>query len=149
MSPRTLVVSVPPDQIESFLAQLRSLGRVANFTRQTQRVAKDGGDTDQPADQTLTDKDKVIVNITIKSDDESRKQVSMTVVTATVDDALDQAKTAALAEFRRNPQLIAQQDAAGAIDRRVQRARSRQELPRAARDLQDAGPHGLVQPAAR
>jgi len=91
-----LVVSVPPDQIESFLAQLRLLGRVANFTRQTQRVAKDGGDTDQPADQTLTDKDKVVVNITIRSDDESRKQVALTVVTATVDDALDQAKTTAL-----------------------------------------------------
>jgi hypothetical protein len=87
---------VPPDQIEPFLSQLRSMGRVDNFTRQTQRVPKDGGDTDQPADQTLTDKDKVIVNITIRSDDESRKQVAMTVVTATVDDALDQAKTTAL-----------------------------------------------------
>jgi hypothetical protein len=92
----TMVVSVPPDQIESFLSQLRSMGRVDNFTRQTQRVPKDGGDTDQPADQTLTDKDKVIVNITIRSDDESRKQVAMTVVTAAVDDALDQAKNTAL-----------------------------------------------------
>jgi len=122
----TLVVSVPPEQIESFLSQLRSMGRVANFTRQTQRVAKDGGDTDQPADQTLTDKDKVVVNITIRSDDESRKQVAMTVVTAAVDDALDQAKTAALTN-----EFVAQQDAAGTIDCATQRARSRKELSRA------------------
>jgi len=92
-----LVVMVAPDQIESFLGQVRSLGRVANFTRQTQRVAKDGGDSDQPADQTLTEKDKVQVHLAIRSDDETRKQVALTVVAKTVDDALDQAKTAALA----------------------------------------------------
>src|SRR5471030_1641132 len=91
-----LVVMVAPDQIEPFLAQVRSLGRVANFTRQTQRVAKDGGDSDQPADQTLTEKDKVQVGITIHSDDESRKQVALTVVTPAVDTALDLAKTSAL-----------------------------------------------------
>ncbi|MCE0496992.1 MAG: DUF4349 domain-containing protein [Methylacidiphilales bacterium] len=92
-----LDVMVPPDQIEPFLAQIRSLGRVANFTRQTQRVARDGGDSDQPADQTLTEKDKVEVQIAIGSDDESRKQVALTVVTPTVDDALDKAKSDALA----------------------------------------------------
>ncbi len=92
-----LVVMVAPDQIEPFLAQVRSLGRVANFTRQTQRVAKDGGDSDDPADQTLTEKDKVQVHLAIRSDDETRKQVALTVVAKAVDGALDQAKTAALA----------------------------------------------------
>ena len=92
-----LTVMVAPDQIESFLAQVRGLGRVANFTRQTQRVAKDGGDSDQPADQTLTERDKVQVHLSIHSDDETRKQVAMTVVTKAVDDALERAKTAALA----------------------------------------------------
>ena len=92
-----LVVMVAPDQIEPFLAQLRSLGRVANFTRQTQRIAKDGGDSDQPADQTLTEKDKVQVHLAIRSDDETRKQVALTVVAKAVDDALDQAKAASLA----------------------------------------------------
>jgi autotransporter-associated beta strand protein len=94
----TLIVSVPPDQIEPFLAQVRALGRVANFTRDTKRIAQDGGDSAQPADQTLTEKDKVMVNISVRSDDETRKQVAMTVVTKTVDDALDQAKAAALAQ---------------------------------------------------
>jgi len=70
---------------------------VANFTRQTQRVAKDGGDSDVPADQALTEKDKVQVHLSIRSDDETRKQVALTVVAKAVDDALDQAKTAALA----------------------------------------------------
>ncbi len=91
------VVMVAPDQIESFLAQVRGLGRVANFTRQTQRVAKDGGDASQPADATLTEKDKVQVHLAIRSDDESRKQVALTVVAKAVDGALEQAKTAALA----------------------------------------------------
>ncbi|MCE0483059.1 MAG: DUF4349 domain-containing protein [Methylacidiphilales bacterium] len=93
-----LTVMVVPDQIESFLSDVRGLGRVANFTRQTQRVAKDGGDSDQPADETLTEKDKVQVHLIIRSDDESRKQVTLTVVTSAVDDALDQAKSAALAQ---------------------------------------------------
>ena len=93
-----LTVMVAPEQIDSFLAQVRTLGRVANFTRQTQRVARDGGDSDQPADQTLTEKDKVQVHISIRSDDETRKQVGLTVVTRAVDRALDQAKTAALAQ---------------------------------------------------
>jgi anti-sigma factor RsiW len=92
-----LDVMVAPDQIDAFLAQIKTLGRIANFTRQTQRVAKDGGDSDQPADQTLTEKDKVQVHLSIQSDDESRKQVALTVVTPVVDDALEKAKTAALA----------------------------------------------------
>jgi anti-sigma factor RsiW len=93
-----LDVMVPPDQIEPFLAQIRSIGRVDNFTRQTQRVARDGGDSTQPADQALTEKDKVEVQIAIGSDTESHKQAALTVVTSAVDEALDQAKTAALAQ---------------------------------------------------
>jgi hypothetical protein len=92
-----LTVMVAPEQIEPFLAEIRSLGRVANFTRQTQRVAKDGGDSNAPADETKTEKDKVQVHVSIRSDDETRKQVALTVVAKAVDDALDQAKTAALA----------------------------------------------------
>jgi hypothetical protein len=92
-----LLVMVDPAQIEPFLAQIRMLGRVANFTRQTQRVAQDGGESDQPADQTLTEREKVQVHVTIRSDDESRKQVALTVVTPAVDDAFDRAKAAALA----------------------------------------------------
>lgn len=93
-----LEVMVAPEQIEPFLAQVRLLGRVANFTRETQRVAKDGGDSDQPADQALTEKDKVQVHLAIRSDDETRKQVALTVVTSTVDASFEQAKAAALAQ---------------------------------------------------
>ena len=92
-----LVVRVAPDQIDSFLSVVRTLGRLDNFTRQTQRVAKDGGDSDQPADETRTDKDSVQVHVTIRSDDESRKQAALTVVASAVDEALDKAKAAALA----------------------------------------------------
>jgi hypothetical protein len=93
-----LVVMVAPDQIEPFLSDIRSLGRLANFTRQTQRVARDGGESDQPADQARTDKDDVQMHVAIRSDDESRKRAALTVVTLAVDDALDKAKTAALSD---------------------------------------------------
>jgi hypothetical protein len=92
-----ITLSIDPDRIEAFLAEVRSMGRVANFTRNTQRVAKDGGDTDQPADQAQTEQDKVTVNLSIRSDDESRKQVAMTVVTKAVDEALEKAKATAIA----------------------------------------------------
>jgi hypothetical protein len=92
-----LVVSVPPEQIEPFLARIRTLGRVQDFTRETERVARDGGETDQPADQARTEKDRVLVHLSVRSDDEARKQVALTVVTPSVDQALDQAKSAALA----------------------------------------------------
>ncbi|HEX4139706.1 MAG TPA: DUF4349 domain-containing protein [Candidatus Methylacidiphilales bacterium] len=92
-----LTVMVAPDQVEHFLTTIRGLGRVANFTRQTQRIARDGGDSSQPADETRTDKDKVQVHLVIKSDDDTRKQVALVIVAKQVDDALDQAKAAALA----------------------------------------------------
>ena len=92
-----LELMIAPEQIDPFLAQIRSLGRVANFTRQTQSIANDGGESDEPADQNLTIKAKVRVHLAIRSDDETRKQVALTVVAKAVDDALDQAKKAALA----------------------------------------------------
>ena len=92
-----LAVMVAPGDIESFLAQVRSLGRVANFTRQTQRITKDGGAADQTGETATTERDKVQVHITFRSDDETRKQVALTVVAKAVDVALDQAKVAALA----------------------------------------------------
>ena len=92
----TIAASVPPDQIDGFLARVRQLGRVQNFTRQTQRVARDGGETDRPANETLTEKDRVLVNLTIQSDNQSQKQATLTVVTSAVEQALEKAKTAAL-----------------------------------------------------
>ena len=93
-----LIVSVPPEQIEPFLAQVKSLGRVDNFTRQTERVARNGGDNDQPADETRTDKDRVLVHLTIRADDESRKQVALTVVTPSVEQAFEKSKALALVQ---------------------------------------------------
>ena len=92
-----LAVSVPPEQIDGFLEKIRGIGRVANFVRQTSRVARDGGDAANPADQARTEKDPVMVNLNIRSDDESRKQVALTEVTAAVDEAFEKAKQTALA----------------------------------------------------
>jgi glycine cleavage system regulatory protein len=94
----SLEVMVAPDQIEPFLAAIRGLGRVDNFTRQTQRVAKDGGDSTQPADETRTEKDKVHVSVAIRSDDDSRERVALTVVAKSVGAAFDAAKAAAQAQ---------------------------------------------------
>jgi anti-sigma factor RsiW len=79
----TLAVSVPPEQVEGFLAKVKTLGRIDNFTRETERVANDGGDSDQPSDATKTEKDRVMVNVTIHSDDESaRQQTQVSIVAA-------------------------------------------------------------------
>jgi hypothetical protein len=92
-----LAFSVPPDQIDGFLARVRALGRVENFTRQTQRVANDGGDTGTPADQTRTEKDRVQVSLAIRADDESpRQQTQLAIVsTGDIDAQAQQIKTAA------------------------------------------------------
>jgi hypothetical protein len=81
----TLAFSVPPDQIDGFLAQVKSLGRVDNFTRTTQRVANDGGDPDQPADETRTEKAAVQVQLTIRADDESPRQQTQLAIASTGD----------------------------------------------------------------
>jgi hypothetical protein len=81
----TLVISVPPDQIEGFLARVKTLGRTDNFTRETERVARDGGNTDEPADETKTDKDRVTVNLTISSDNENPQEQTQLAVIASGD----------------------------------------------------------------
>ena len=81
----TLAFSVPPEQIDGFLAQVKSLGRVDNFTRQTQRVANDGGDPGDPSDQTRTEQDHVQVQLTIRADDESPRQTTQLTVASTGD----------------------------------------------------------------
>jgi hypothetical protein len=89
----TLSISVPPDQIEGFLAQVKTLGRLDNFTRQTERVANDGGDSDAPADETKTEKDRVMVSLTIHADDATaQEQTQLSVVTG--DDVDAQAQEA-------------------------------------------------------
>ena len=89
-----IYAAVPPEQIDAFLAKVRALGRVASFVRHTERVAQDGGEGSDPADQTRTEKDKVLIRVTIQPDDAARKQVTMTVVAPAVDMAFDAAKSA-------------------------------------------------------
>jgi hypothetical protein len=81
----TMAFSVPPDQIDGFLDRVKSLGRVDNFTRTTQRVANDGGDPDQPADETRTEKDAVQVQLSIRADDESPRQQTQLAIASTGD----------------------------------------------------------------
>jgi hypothetical protein len=81
----TLAFSVPPNQVDAFLAKVKALGRVDNFTRTTQRVAHDGGDPDQPADETRTDRDNAQVQLTIRADDESPRQQTQLAIASTGD----------------------------------------------------------------
>lgn len=92
-----LAVMVAPDQIDAFLAQIKAVGRLGVFTKQDQRVAQDGGDGGQPADRARTEIDKVRVQIELRPDYDSRKQVTMTVVTRSVEETLDRAKAEVLA----------------------------------------------------
>ncbi len=81
----TLAFSVPPEQVDAFLAKVKGLGRVDNFTRTTNRVANDGGDSDEPADETRTDKDRAQVQLTIHADDESPRQQTQLAIASTAD----------------------------------------------------------------
>jgi anti-sigma-K factor RskA len=80
-----LVAAVPPDQIDGFIARVKTLGRIDNFTRQTERVANDGGNSDQPADETKTEKDRVLVHLSIRSDDQTPQEQTQLSVIATGD----------------------------------------------------------------
>jgi anti-sigma factor RsiW len=80
-----LVATVPPDQIDGFLARVKTLGRIDNFTRETERVANDGGESDQPADETKTVQDRVLVHLSIRSDDQTPQEQTQLSVIATGD----------------------------------------------------------------
>ncbi len=92
-----ITASIPPDEIEHFLESLKSLGRVEDLQRQKERVAQDGGDSAQPADDSRTDKDKVIVGIDIKLDLGGQDRVGMTVVTPHVETVFEETKKRVLA----------------------------------------------------
>ena len=96
----TLVASVPPEQIDGFITRVKTLGRIDTFTRQTERVANDGGQSDQPADETKTEKDRVVVHLTIRSDDETPRQQTQVSIVATddIDGKARQLKEKAAAE---------------------------------------------------
>lgn len=95
----TLDAMIPPDQIEPFLGQVKALGRVSTFTRATQRVANDGGDSSQPADQTKTVQDKVEVNLTISANDNEpvTQQAQLSVLSSGIEDQVQKLKQAAAA----------------------------------------------------
>ena len=95
----TLAFSVPPEQVDAFLAKVKGLGRVDNFTRTTNRVANDGGDSDEPADETRTDKDRAQVQLTIHADDESPRQQTQLAIASTgnIDAQAQQVKDDAVA----------------------------------------------------
>jgi hypothetical protein len=109
----TLLVSVPPDQIDAFLARVKTLGRIDNFTRQTERVANDGGETTDPADATKTDKDRVTVSLTIAADVETaREETQLSLVAsegieakarAAKDDAEKAGAAVTASSFQRDP----------------------------------------------
>ncbi len=91
----TLRVLVAPENSDALLATLKKMGRVQSLTWQNERVAQDGSGT---SDTARVEKDKVEINLAIVHDDESRKQVTLAVVTKSVEDALDKAKAEAAAQ---------------------------------------------------
>lgn len=72
-----LALLVEPDAAFGFVERLKSLGRVQNYQKEDQRVARDGVGN---SDTAKVERDKVRVDLQILPDDESRRQLTMTVV---------------------------------------------------------------------
>lgn len=86
---------VAPEEAEDLIARFKNLGRVQNFNREDCRIPQDGSGNSPSA---KVDRDKVQFNLSILQDDESRKQVALTVVTKQVETAFENAKTASAAQ---------------------------------------------------
>ncbi len=83
---------IAPDDAESLISRIKGLGRVQNFNKENQRVAQEGSANSETA---KVERDKVQLNLTILPDDESRKQVGLTIITKKVEAAFEEAKAAA------------------------------------------------------
>jgi len=90
-----LTLLIAPDEADGLIASMKGLGRVQNFNKEDQRVAQDGSENSITA---KTERDKVQLNLTILPDDESRKEVSLTVITKQVETLFESAKVAATAQ---------------------------------------------------
>lgn len=86
---------VAPEEADGLIVRLKALGRVQNFNRESRRVAQDGSGNSATA---KVERDKVQINLSILQDDESRKQVVLTVITKQVEAAFENAKAAAAAQ---------------------------------------------------
>ncbi len=87
-----LSVLVAPESSEQLLNRFKALGRVHSVNRQSERIARGGT---APSETATVQKDKVEINLAIVHDDESRKKVSLVVVSKAVEEALEKAKTIA------------------------------------------------------
>lgn len=90
-----LSLLIAPDDADSLISRIKGLGRVQNFNKENQRVAQEGSGN---SDTAKVERDKVQLNLTILPDDESRKQVGLTIITKQVEPAFEAAKAAAAAQ---------------------------------------------------
>ena len=88
-------ILVAPESSDALLTNLKKMGHVQSLTWQSERIAQDGSGV---SDTARVEREKVEINLTIVHDDESRKQVNMVLVSKTVEDVLEKAKTEAVTQ---------------------------------------------------
>ena len=89
----TLHLLLPPDASDDAIAKLKALGRIQNFTSQTQRVARDGSGN---SDTAKVEHDKVELNLVIQRDEENAVQgTNIAVLTDKVEEQTAAIKQAA------------------------------------------------------
>ncbi len=91
----TLSLLLAPDTADQTIMRMKALGRVQTFTTQDERVAQGGSGA---SDTARVERDKVQFDLLISRDEESRRQTSLRLVTPHVEQSLDAAKAAALAQ---------------------------------------------------
>ena len=110
----TLSLLIDPAAADSVIAQLKTLGRIQDFTSHTERVAQDGQDQNSPSAAEIagTEKDKVEAHLTVLQDEETAaQQTDVSVLTPDVEARMAELKKQAAelgaavkgASFERDP----------------------------------------------
>jgi anti-sigma factor RsiW len=84
----TLSMLIAPEESDSVIARVKSLGRVENFQTQTERIAQGGSPAAAGSENAKTKRDKVELNITISREEQEQafQQTSLRIRTSSVDE---------------------------------------------------------------
>ncbi len=93
----TLQLLIPATATDNTLRQLKTLGRIQNFTSQTERTAQNGSNGDAGTSNAKVDTAPAVFRVTIEHDEATNRQIRFTVFAKDIDQAFDEARKAAAA----------------------------------------------------
>ncbi|MEO7933060.1 MAG: DUF4349 domain-containing protein [Chthoniobacterales bacterium] len=87
---------IPAPAADSALTRLKALGRIQNFTSQTQRTAQNGSNGDAGMENAKVENAPASIRLSIQHDEQTHRQIRFTVFARDLDQAFDAAKKSAL-----------------------------------------------------